>query len=391
MSGTSIQIEGRKVVFQIFCGRWETANILDHHGRVLRQLLDYDWDGLRRKLGLTHVYLLGLWDVEGPIVVNEEQGLDLHSHEHRCPSPFAITNHAKVSSALGTAEDLCALIRCLHDNQLHVFVDFVPNHTGTAHSWVVEHPDYYKLDDFGKPKKAFSGDVFELNYDKSALCDEMMNILSHLFGDFPIDGVRCDMAHLIPASFWKLAIGRLRQNNPNRAFIAEAYSDSVFDLSPQQELVAAGFDAVYDEPLFRNARSTVSTQSIKHLFGHIQYELSQFDPHWIHYVSNHDDSSWCGDDLTWKYQQLFFLLGGLQLIYNGTPWGFEGRLAHHWIQLLPQKFYDPGMLSSERTAWLEWYVSEQPVMTTFDSLTDNSVNISWQGRASKGVQGYTFS
>lgn len=388
MSGTSIQNGDRKIIFQVFCGRWETANVLDHPGRVLRELTSFDWTALKHILGLTHIYLLGLWDTTGPIIVDEEQGLNLRDVDHRCSSPFAISDHTQVSPLLGTKDDLISLVNCLHASNLGVLVDFVPNHTGLGHTWIINHPEYYKKDEIGDPRRAFSGDVAELNYLNPELEREMTGIVETLFATYPIDGIRCDMAHLVPTHFWSNVIPLIRQKKPEALFIAEAYSDSLFDLSPQHELLEAGFSAIYDEPLFRNARSTA--QSIKPLFGHVDYELSQLDDRWVHYVSNHDDSSWCVGEKMWGYQQIFLMLKGWSLLYNGTLWGFEGRLAHHWVQILEKTFYDPTLFPEERRHWFEWYLDERPHITEFNLLSDHSVAVGWQGRASQGVLRYTF-
>ncbi len=389
MSGTSIQIEDRKLIFQVFCGRWEEANVLDHQGLVLKRMLNFKWNELKQVLGLTHIYLLGLWDTTGPILVDEEQGIDLRSHENRCPSPFAITHHTQVSPLLGTNEDLTSLIRCLHDNQLEVLVDFVPNHTGTTHPWVGDHPEFYKWDETGNPRHAFSGDVIELDYSKPKVYDEMRSVVQTLFEEFPIDGIRCDMAHLIPTDFWHEVIHLIKKQNPNAIFIAEAYSDSVFDLSPQYALLDAGFTAIYDEPLFRNMK-IYGSQLIRPLFGHIEYELAQHDHRWVHYVSNHDDILGFQSDPVWVYQQLLLLLEGWQLIYNGTMWGFEGRLSHHWVQVLPKKFYNVAHLPVSRAQWLHWYTQEQPRMIAAHVLSDKTAEIVWKGNITQGVQGYTF-
>jgi glycosidase len=57
-----------------------------------------------------------------------------------------------------------------------------------------------------------------------------------------VDGFRCDMAEMVPSSFWKWAIGRIKEKYPKVIFIAESYN-------PQQYSVLAdcGFDLLYDK------------------------------------------------------------------------------------------------------------------------------------------------
>jgi hypothetical protein len=40
MAEISIQNDDKKVVFQLFCGRWESANCIDHPGEELKRLTD---------------------------------------------------------------------------------------------------------------------------------------------------------------------------------------------------------------------------------------------------------------------------------------------------------------------------------------------------------------
>lgn len=78
---------------------------------------------------------------------------------------------------------------------------------------------------------------------------KMDAILAHWQG-LGVDGFRCDMAHWIPMEFWRWAIHRARERRPGVLFIAEAYDNDpnkLTDGNVLQELVQAGFDAVYDD------------------------------------------------------------------------------------------------------------------------------------------------
>ena len=73
-----------------------------------------------------------------------------------------------------------------------------------------------------------------------------------------VDGFRVDMAHLVPPAFWRWAVPRARMVCEGATFIAEAYDDDPAKLSKGNildELLAAGFDAVYDQPGYRAAKA----------------------------------------------------------------------------------------------------------------------------------------
>jgi alpha-amylase len=319
-----------QVIYQLYTGRQQAANTLDHPGDVLSRMKDFDWQNLGQG-GFDIVYLLGLFDSRGPILVTEEDGVDLEGREHRVPSIFALSNHAAVHPILGTDTDLRELIQVIQSQTCRVMVDFVPNHTGLSHPWITDHPTYYVYDGEAITRE-FSGDVAKLNYANPQLRREMITILLWI-ASLGVDGVRCDMAHLVPTDFWAEAITAVRQEYPAFLFVAEAYPNSLFDLSPLTALLKAGFDAVYHEPLYRNLRSG----SWADVEAHLAYFLQELNPaQFIHYLSNHDDP--VPPNLPKNVEEIMTLLlslPGSVLIYNGLFHGFTRRLSHHAIDILP--------------------------------------------------------
>jgi glycosidase len=68
-----------------------------------------------------------------------------------------------------------------------------------------------------------------------------------------VDGFRVDMAHLVPMEFWAWAIQRARARCAAVHFCAEAYDNDpakLTDGNVLDTLLSAGFDAVYDDPLY---------------------------------------------------------------------------------------------------------------------------------------------
>lgn len=320
-------------IYQIYCGRWEEANILDHPGKVLSRLIDFDWKGLKQRLGLTHIYLLGLWEVGDKIIVMEEEGKDLRQMDHRCPSAFAIVDHTSVSQKLGTDQDLSALIRKIHQAGMGVYVDWVGNHTGFEHPWYKKHPEWYK------PGVAFSGDVAELNYAHPMVVKAMLEAAVAITR-FKMDGFRCDMAHLVPTDFWETLIIQLRKLNPEFRFIAEVYEQSVFEHQNADGLLTAGFDAVYDWVLYSNLKQYAGTGDSGFFDSHLAYLKSVKDDRLVHYLSNHDDPFPLQSDKFWPLLHLVSQLPGSLLVYNGSDSGFVRRLAHHYVEIMPKKYVD---------------------------------------------------
>jgi glycosidase len=78
---------------------------------------------------------------------------------------------------------------------------------------------------------------------------KMDAVLAH-WQQLGVDGFRCDMAYWVPLEFWRWAIGRARARQANVFFVAEAYDNDpnkLTDGNVLKALVAAGFEAVYDD------------------------------------------------------------------------------------------------------------------------------------------------
>ena len=338
MPAQTIYSLSNPIIYQVFVGRWESANILDHKEKVFNKLESIPFENLKQ-VGVDTIYLLGAFNNKGPIIVESEEGVDLQNKSQRYPSPFAISDHTSTNSDLGTIDELKKLISTLQKKDFRVILDFVPNHTSTVHPWVKSHPEYYVAND--SFVKEFSGDVYKLNYQKTSLREEMIKVLRVIQG-WGADGVRCDMAHLVPLDFWKHAISTIKSINNKFTFIAEAYSDSSFDYQVISDHIEAGFDGVYHHALYDNFKKVyLENQPLSFIKDHISYINSRSDlsTKLINYIENHDDHS----PITNKNNlpealKLLYSCKGTPLLYNGTLNLFNRRIAHHFIDILPDKY-----------------------------------------------------
>jgi len=333
-------------MYQVFSGRWEG---LSDRGMFLNDIADLNWKRMN-DLGCSAVYLLGLWDSRGVITVEEEEGVDLIKMKDRIPSMMALRDHTMVHPNLGNENDLKKFVNKLHDLKVKVIVDFVPNHTSTEHPWITQHPEYYYWQD-GRLIKEFSGDVAKLNYGNNELRKEMQNVLVKMV-EMGIDAVRCDMAHLIPVDFWQETIELVKRENENFIFMAEAYPKSPFDMEAIMLLDQAGFEGIYDSILFNNLENVIVHQQPA---SYISAHLSEWKK-WgkslpIRYAGNHDDPPLNNrnvnsnrDEMVDKYFECLVALvlfgGGMPLIFNGFFMGFNKRIAHHWREMLDNKYIE---------------------------------------------------
>lgn len=104
-----------------------------------------------------------------------------------------------------------------------------------------------------------------------------------------VDGFRADFAHYVPAAAWQWLLGEARRRDPDAFFIAEAYAAG--DAAPGSSLpnlVASGFDAIYDDPIY---------DRVKEVFQETKWanDLDEVQPtdflrdRTVRYLENHDE------------------------------------------------------------------------------------------------------
>jgi glycosidase len=199
-----------------------------------------------------------------------------------------------------------------------------------------------------------------------------------------VNGFRADMAHMIPMEFWRWAVGRARARQPDVFFSAEAYNGDPAKLTNGdvlEELIAAGFDAVYDKP---------SYDALEGIYVHGKWandlDRQTFNGNLFHhslrFAENHDEVR-LASPFTWgglgmkvgrPVSAVLFSMGrGAVMLYHGQEVGepaagaegFSGDNARttifdYWSMPEFTKWvdggkYDGGRLSDEQKSLREWY------------------------------------
>jgi len=285
-----------------------------------------EWDRLKT-LGFHYVWLMGIWkrSQEGrKYFQTDPQYMPLYDtvlpgwkEDDIIGSPYSIASY-EPDPIMGDWQDLDRTRDELFKRGIGLVLDFIPNHTGPDHPWIMDHPDYYiqgSEDDFKRNPTAFFPiyrkretlyiakgkdpffppwpDTSQLNYFnpemRSALIEELRKIAEHC------DGVRCDMAMLmlndifsrnwewaknqmsfepIKTEFWK----EVKNAVQDLVLIAEAYWDTEWEL---QQL---GFDYVYDKRLYDLLRNSPAYDVNLHLRAEISYQSKL-----VRFIENHDE------------------------------------------------------------------------------------------------------
>ncbi|HUA69071.1 MAG TPA: alpha-amylase family glycosyl hydrolase, partial [Candidatus Saccharimonadales bacterium] len=156
-------------------------------------------------------------------------------------SPYSIKNYYAVNPDYGTLEDFKQLVDGAHERGMKVIMDLVADHT----SWdsvMMTNKDFYRQDANGKilPPIPEWSDVAGLNYANPQLRTYMIAMMGYWVRTCDIDGFRCDVASMVPTSFWLAAKAAIAKIKPDFMWLAEASEPS---------LLVKAFNIDYDWPL----------------------------------------------------------------------------------------------------------------------------------------------
>jgi glycosidase len=108
-----------------------------------------------------------------------------------------------------------------------------------------------------------------------------------------VDGFRCDFANYVPAEAWTFLIGQARQRDPNAFFFAEAYvnpfAGSGDPVASLQQLIDAGFDAVYHDPAYDLLKAIYQGKASQDDYHHEMALPPIARDHVVEYLENHDE------------------------------------------------------------------------------------------------------
>jgi hypothetical protein len=177
-----------------------------------------------QKLGLTHIWLMGVWTtgprsreeaLKSPELRREyEAVLPGWTEADIAGSPYAIGDY-QVPPQLGGEAGLREFREKLRRRGLKLVLDFVPNHVGLDHSWVRQRPELFVQSPVAAPRgfaqETGEGvrwlahgkdpyfapwtDTVQLDYRCAATRTAMTQLLRSIARR--CDGVRCDMAMLV--------------------------------------------------------------------------------------------------------------------------------------------------------------------------------------------------
>lgn len=249
----------------------------------------------------------------------------------------------------GRMAEFEALVKRCHKEDLKMIIDFVPNHVAREYNSINQPDDietlgasdnpnhaflptnnFYYLPNKGfqipqginfpytlgakhyseYPAKATGNDVFtaqpsindwyetiKLNYGIDYLnghqkhfdpipgtWHKMLHIM-RFWASKGVDGLRCDMAEMVPVEFWQWAIPRVKEINSEIIVIAEVYNPSEY-----KKFLDAGFDYLYDKVgLYDISRSLIEGHGSAREITNLWQQYEGFSHRMLRFMENHDE------------------------------------------------------------------------------------------------------
>lgn len=305
-------------------------------------------------------------------------------------SYYSIRDYTAINPEFGTLADFQRLVQRAHALGMKIILDWVANHTAWDHTWVAQHPDWYKKDASGQihaytyraspeAEPEYWTDVVGLDYRAPALWPAMTEAMTFWLREADIDGFRCDVASLVPTPFWAQARVALDAIKP------------VFMLAESEavDLHASAFDMTYDWKLYDTlklvAQGKAGAAAVKAWWANEQ-ALYPRDAYRMRYTANHDSNSWHGHDAEFygpAFEAMAVLaatLPGMALVYSGQEAGLDRKLAFFekdpitWRQwplaglytrLLQLKKSQPALGNGLEGGTLEWLPSGNEAVLAF--------------------------
>ncbi|MDA3942580.1 MAG: alpha-amylase family glycosyl hydrolase [Bacteroidetes bacterium] len=244
-------------------------------------------------------------------------------------SYYSIKDYTAVNPEFGDLEAFKAVVAQAHEMGFKVILDWVANHTAFDHAWTEEHPEWYNRDENGEIISPYDWtDVADLDYENNpALWDAMIDAMKFWVVEADIDGYRCDVAGMVPVSFWERTRKELDEIKP------------VFMLAEdegQPELTEAAFGANYGWEVHHIFNKMAQGEkNCTDLWQYLAKDDTVFeaDVFRMTFTSNHDENSWNGTvferlgDGAKAFAVLSYTLPGFPLIYNGQEVGLNKRLS----------------------------------------------------------------
>lgn len=250
-------------------------------------------------------------------------------------SYYSVNDYKAINPEFGTIEDFDWLVNQIHDLDMHIILDWVPNHTGWDHSWIKSNPEWYTKDSLGQitdpfdPKTGKSWgwtDVADLDYSKRDLRQEMIKDMMFWINEKNIDGFRQDVAENVPDQFWS-ELKKVIYNSGKPIFML---AEAEHPFHRNSESFHASYGWSFHSLLNQIAKGEKKAVDI---LKWAEEDKTKFHKGFqMNFTTNHDENTWNGTvfermgDAHKTLAALTFVVEGMPLIYSGQEEPIKHRL-----------------------------------------------------------------
>jgi glycosidase len=255
-------------------------------------------------------------------------------------SPYAIKDYCGVDPIHGDLEDFRALTTKASRLGIKVMIDIVFHHTAPDHPWTKSNPDFYLRKD-GEFSRAISdwSDIIDLDFKGRGLQEKLIETLK-FWTRLGVQGFRCDVAPMVPMTFWKAARAAVEQEAGPITWLAETLSASWIEDCRRKGILAHSdsdtlevFDLCYDYFNFEEwARALSARKDLEIFVSRINDELThrELAKRKLRFTENHDQirlraRTQVDEKIARAWEVFMALLPGEFLVYAGQ----EYSSPHH--------------------------------------------------------------
>ena len=261
-----------------------------------------------QQLGATILYLLPIH----PIGKEARKGT--------LGSPYSIVDYYSINPELGTLDDFKVLVKEAHKLGLSVMMDIVFNHTSRDAVWVQDHPDYYYRKNGQLANRVGDwSDIADLDLTRDDVRQALIKVLEY-WTSFGIDAYRCDVAPIIPLSFWKDARAAVDKINKDVFWLSESVHPHFIEYLRGEGFLAHSdaemyqvFDILYDYDVHEFLKNYLTKNGeLKTYLRMAEAQGYMYPANYIkaHFLENHD------------IERIHGLVSNKLMLRNLTAWSF---------------------------------------------------------------------
>ena len=289
----------QQTIYQVFVRNYSSAGTFEAVQMDLPRL---------KALGVTILYLLPIHPI-GQLARKGSVG-----------SPYSIQDYYAIDSSLGNEKSLKQLLNAAHQHGMKVMMDIVFNHTAHDATWVKEHPEYYYYKNGQLANRIGDwSDIADLDLTRRDVQEALMDVLMY-WSKVGFDGYRCDVAPLLPLSFWQEAKAKVASQYPETFWLSESVHPHFIQSLRGEGYTAHSdaemyqvFDMLYDYDVHEFLQQYLKgKEPLSTYLRMVQAQGYIYPADYVkaHFLENHDVS------------RIHQLVSNLTILKNLTAWSF---------------------------------------------------------------------